>query len=166
MRSALVVAVIAIAAGCGSNEPEKPKACAQLYQMLDQLEKAGFPKAFAQGIAPAVDAWPWWWALVLLLLVYLYAHYAFASLVVHVIGAHLLPDAVVQAPPVERADDAIVWLIRFPRVVVAAVVGAGLATAGVIMQSLFRNPLAEPSLTGVGPGAVLGADRARSANCN
>jgi len=37
------------------------------------------------------------------------------------------------------------------------VVGAGLATAGAMMQSLFRNPLAEPSLTGVGPGAVLGA---------
>jgi iron complex transport system permease protein len=58
---------------------------------------------------------------------------------------------------VTRADDAIVWLIRLPRVVVAAVVGAGLATAGAMMQSLFRNPLAEPSLTGVGPGAVLGA---------
>ena len=38
MRRALVVAVIAIAAGCGNSEPEKPKACAQLYQMLDQLE--------------------------------------------------------------------------------------------------------------------------------
>jgi iron complex transport system permease protein len=58
---------------------------------------------------------------------------------------------------VSRADEAIVWLIRLPRVLVAAVVGAGLATAGAMMQSLFRNPLAEPSLTGVGPGAVLGA---------
>jgi iron complex transport system permease protein len=50
-----------------------------------------------------------------------------------------------------------VWLIRLPRVLVAAIVGAGLAAAGAMMQSLFRNPLAEPSLTGVGPGAVLGA---------
>jgi len=79
-----------------------------------------------------------------------------ARLVVQVIGTHLLPGAIVHAPPVDRAEDAIVWLIRLPRVVVAAVVGAGLATAGVIMQSLFRNPLAEPGLTGVGPGAVLG----------
>jgi iron complex transport system permease protein len=55
------------------------------------------------------------------------------------------------------ADEAIVWLIRTPRVLVAAIVGAGLATAGVVMQALFRNPLAEPSLTGVGPGAVFGA---------
>jgi iron complex transport system permease protein len=59
--------------------------------------------------------------------------------------------------PVERADEAIVWVIRLPRVLVAGIVGAGLATAGAMMQSLFRNPLAEPSLTGVGPGAVLGA---------
>lgn len=59
--------------------------------------------------------------------------------------------------PVARADEAIVWLIRLPRVLVAGIVGTGLATAGVLMQSLFRNPLAEPSLTGVGPGAVLGA---------
>ena len=59
--------------------------------------------------------------------------------------------------PITRADEAIVWLIRVPRVIVAAIVGAGLATAGALMQGLFRNPLAEPSLTGVGPGAVLGA---------
>ena len=55
-----------------------------LMMLAGQLEKAGFPKAFAQAIAAAVDGWPWWWALVLLLVVYLYAHYAFASLVAHV----------------------------------------------------------------------------------
>jgi iron complex transport system permease protein len=69
---------------------------------------------------------------------------------------HVVMRALVGAP-VARADEAIVWLIRLPRVLVAGIVGAGLATAGVLMQSLFRNPLAEPSLTGVGPGAVLGA---------
>jgi len=77
--------------------------------------------------------------------------------VLHVLAAKALPSGWVDASAVTRADDAIVWLIRLPRVVVAAVVGAGLATAGAMMQSLFRNPLAEPSLTGVGPGAVLGA---------
>ncbi len=79
------------------------------------------------------------------------------TMVVRVLGVKLLPVGWVDASPITRADEAIVWLIRFPRVIVAGVIGAGLATAGVIMQSLFRNPLAEPSLTGVGQGAVLGA---------
>lgn len=79
------------------------------------------------------------------------------SMVVRVIAVKLLPAGWLDLPPLTRADEAIVWLVRVPRVLVAAIVGAGLATAGAIMQSLFRNPLAEPSLTGVGPGAVLGA---------
>jgi iron complex transport system permease protein len=77
--------------------------------------------------------------------------------VLDVLAAKLLPGVGPLASPVSRADEAIVWLIRVPRVLVAAVVGAGLATAGALMQGLFRNPLAEPSFTGVGPGAVLGA---------
>lgn len=56
-----------------------------------------------------------------------------------------------------RADEVIVWMIRLPRALVAALVGAGLATAGALMQALFRNPLAEPGLMGAGAGAVLGA---------
>jgi iron complex transport system permease protein len=79
------------------------------------------------------------------------------STVVHVIALKLAPAGWVDAASVTRADEAIVWLIRLPRVLVAVVVGAALATAGALMQGLFRNPLAEPSLTGVGPGAVLGA---------
>jgi iron complex transport system permease protein len=78
------------------------------------------------------------------------------STVVRVLAMKLLPGLVDPAG-LAPADVAIVWLIRLPRVLVAVVVGAGLATAGAIMQGLFRNPLAEPSLTGVGPGAVLGA---------
>jgi cobalamin transport system permease protein len=79
------------------------------------------------------------------------------SMVIRVLAAKMLPAAWLDLPAVMRADEAIVWLIRLPRVLVAAIVGAGLATAGAMMQSLFRNPLAEPSLTGVGPGAVFGA---------
>jgi iron complex transport system permease protein len=78
------------------------------------------------------------------------------STVIRVLAMKLLPGLVDPAG-LAPADVAIVWLIRLPRVLVAVVVGAGLATAGAIMQGLFRNPLAEPSLTGVGPGAVLGA---------
>ena len=57
---------------------------------------------------------------------------------------------------VSDTDQLVVWIIRIPRVLVAAAVGAGLGTAGAIMQGLFRNPLAEPGLMGIGPGAALG----------
>jgi iron complex transport system permease protein len=79
------------------------------------------------------------------------------STVVRVIGIKLLPAGWIDRAAITPADQAIVWLIRLPRAIVAGIVGAGLATAGAIMQGLFRNPLAEPTLTGVGPGAVLGA---------
>jgi iron complex transport system permease protein len=79
------------------------------------------------------------------------------SMVLRVLAAKTLPVAWFDLPAITRADEAIVWHIRLPRVLVAAIVGAGLATAGAMMQSLFRNPLAEPTLTGVGPGAVFGA---------
>jgi iron complex transport system permease protein len=77
--------------------------------------------------------------------------------VVKVLAVKVMPPAWIDSSGVSSADVTIVWLMRLPRVLVAAIVGAGLSTAGVLMQGLFRNPLAEPSLTGVGPGAVLGA---------
>ncbi|WP_051425566.1 FecCD family ABC transporter permease [Jiangella gansuensis] len=49
------------------------------------------------------------------------------------------------------------WLVRFPRVVLALLVGAALATAGALMQGVFGNPLAEPAIVGVSPGAAVGA---------
>jgi iron complex transport system permease protein len=61
-----------------------------------------------------------------------------------------------QQSGVTETDQLVVWIIRVPRVLVAGVVGAGLGTAGAIMQGLFRNPLAEPGLMGIGPGAALG----------
>jgi iron complex transport system permease protein len=72
------------------------------------------------------------------------------------IGARLLPFGF-DASQVSRADQVIIWDIRLPRAIVAAFVGAGLAVAGALLQGLFRNPLAEPSIVGVAPGAVLGA---------
>lgn len=56
----------------------------------------------------------------------------------------------------ERSEAAIVYLIRFPRVLAAALVGACLALSGVIMQGLFRNPLADAGLIGVSSGGALG----------
>jgi iron complex transport system permease protein len=79
------------------------------------------------------------------------------STILQVAAAKLLPAAWVGAARPAEADSVIVWLIRVPRVVVAAFVGAGLAAGGAVMQGLFRNPLAEPGLTGAGAGAVLGA---------
>ncbi len=49
----------------------------------------------------------------------------------------------------------IIWESRIPRTVVAALAGAGLAVAGLVMQTLFRNPLAGPSVLGVSSGASL-----------
>jgi len=51
----------------------------------------------------------------------------------------------------------ILWSLRFPRVVLGALVGAMLATAGAAYQGVFRNPLADPYLLGSASGAVLGA---------
>ena len=55
-----------------------------LVMLAGQFEKAGFPNAFAHAASGLVDGWPWWWALAALVVLYLYAHYAFASLVAHV----------------------------------------------------------------------------------
>lgn len=56
-----------------------------------------------------------------------------------------------------RSQENIVWIIRFPRVLLAAVVGAGLAVIGAVMQALTRNPLADPFLLGISSGASVGA---------
>lgn len=53
--------------------------------------------------------------------------------------------------------DLIVWEYSVPRAVAGVVVGAGLAVGGCIMQSLMRNPLADPYTTGVASGASFGA---------
>jgi iron complex transport system permease protein len=52
---------------------------------------------------------------------------------------------------------AIVWELRAPRTVLAAIVGAGLGMVGAAMQSATRNPLADPHLLGVSAGAAFGA---------
>ncbi len=51
----------------------------------------------------------------------------------------------------------VVWQLRLPRMLQAAAVGGLLAWAGVVMQSLFRNPLADPGLIGVSAGAAAAA---------
>ncbi|MFD9242121.1 FecCD family ABC transporter permease [Streptomyces sp. NPDC059556] len=53
--------------------------------------------------------------------------------------------------------DGIVWDLRLPRTLLAAVCGAGLAVCGAVMQSLLRNPLADPFVLGISSGASTGA---------
>ncbi len=53
------------------------------------------------------------------------------------------------------AEEAVVWVIRVPRMILAALVGAGLGVSGAALQGLFRNPLADPSLIGVSSGAAF-----------
>jgi iron complex transport system permease protein len=66
-------------------------------------------------------------------------------------------DLVTSGPVDGDLQNAIFWDIRLPRVLVACLVGAALAVAGVILQDLFLNPLTDPYVTGVSSGAALGA---------
>lgn len=52
-------------------------------------------------------------------------------------------------------EEAVVWVIRVPRMLMAAAVGAGLGISGAALQGLFRNPLADPGLIGVSSGAAF-----------
>jgi len=58
---------------------------------------------------------------------------------------------------VTRAAEVIVFQLRLPRVLLAAVVGGALAASGSVFQGLFRNALADPAIIGVSSGAALGA---------
>ena len=60
-------------------------------------------------------------------------------------------------PLSEVATSDIVREIRLPRVIIAGLVGAGLATAGALMQTVFLNPLADPGIIGVSSGAAVAA---------
>ena len=60
-------------------------------------------------------------------------------------------------PGPDPTVDVIVWDLRAPRALLAVIVGAGLALAGSGMQTLVRNPLADPYLLGVSAGASVGA---------
>lgn len=60
-------------------------------------------------------------------------------------------------PKPDVTADLIVWHLRMPRIVLALIVGGGLSVAGVAIQALVRNPLAEPYILGISSGASAGA---------
>jgi iron complex transport system permease protein len=75
--------------------------------------------------------------------------------VVRALGARLHVPGV--ASPLSETEESILWELRVPRVVLAALVGGMLALSGATYQGVFRNPLADPYLLGVAAGAGLGA---------
>jgi len=80
-----------------------------------------------------------------------------AATVARVLASHIFPLGWVDLSDIGEPEQVIVWLIRTPRVMVAALVGAGLAVAGAQMQGLFRNALASPDIIGSSAGGALGA---------
>ncbi len=70
--------------------------------------------------------------------------------------AHKLAPGLV-TPDWSAGREAIVWDIRFPRAILACCVGAGLAIVGASLQSVTRNPLADPHLLGISAGGAFGA---------
>ena len=71
------------------------------------------------------------------------------------------PAAVLQSLLNPKTTDSmlntIIWRIRFPRVLLSALVGASLSLGGLVFQALLRNPLAEPYILGISGGSAVGA---------
>lgn len=80
---------------------------------------------------------------------------AFAILANHLFGAPLPSDGHIAA-----STQNVIWRLRFPRILLGAAVGAGLALSGVVMQASVQNTLAEPYILGISSGASLGATAA------
>ena len=106
-----------------------------LAATLDQSGRATRPARVTQG------------------LVLLLAFAGFASLGSGATGVSLLD----MLDGLTDREALILWNIRLPRLMMGALVGAALAVSGALMQGLFRNPLADPGIVGVGAGAGLGA---------
>jgi iron complex transport system permease protein len=66
-------------------------------------------------------------------------------------------DAVAADPQLRALARDVLWEIRLPRTVLAAITGASLGLAGAVLQGLLRNPLADPGVIGVSASAALGA---------
>jgi cobalamin transport system permease protein len=77
--------------------------------------------------------------------------------ILSIILSKIVPHHWVAHLPIPESQVVIIWLIRIPRVIVAALVGAALAVAGAQMQGLFQNPLASPDIVATSSGSALGA---------
>ena len=97
----------------------------------------------------------WRWGLLLALLLSLLLSAGFGQ--VHLSSGEVWA-ALRHGPNGTAEADIIVWTLRGPRILLAALVGASLAAAGVAFQALLRNELADPYLVGVSAGASVGAE--------
>ncbi len=102
--------------------------------------------------------WVWWAAAVVVLTVAVLGVLIGSvpislDSIARVAGAHLFGTA----GPVDPVQNQIVWDVRLPRVLAGVLVGAALAVTGVVIQAVVRNPLGDPYVIGVTPGASLGA---------
>ena len=115
------------------------------------------------GARPASRSYPWWHIGMGLAAVVLIAVIAGGIGSVYIPPLSLAKIVAAKVPLLHVSGswpdswDTIIWEIRFPRIVVASLVGASLAISGATYQGLFRNPLASPYLIGVASGAGLGA---------
>lgn len=79
------------------------------------------------------------------------------DVVIRVLAFQVFPAGWIDISQTSDANQVVVWLVRVPRVLVAALVGASLGLAGAQMQGLFRNALASPDIIGSSSGGALGA---------
>lgn len=103
--------------------------------------------------ADRLERWPALWTAVLL------AALAAAAAISAAAGAVAIPAGELWSA-LTAADHplhAVLWQVRLPRIAVAVLVGAALAVSGALMQTVVRNPLADPGLLGVNAGAGLAA---------
>ncbi|WP_235039622.1 FecCD family ABC transporter permease [Vreelandella profundi] len=103
--------------------------------------------------------WRWLWLTPLVLFIALMAGTAIGetSIPIDTIFKVLANQLFGADYAVDRIDAGIIWNYRLSRAIVAACCGTGLALAGVVLQALLRNPLADPYLMGISAGASTGA---------
>jgi len=92
-----------------------------------------------------------------LLLVLLVAMFLGISMGSTTSGIKLVFQSLLKAKESDPMLDTIIWQIRFPRVLLATLVGAALSLGGLVFQALLRNPLAEPYILGISGGSAIGA---------
>jgi iron complex transport system permease protein len=92
-----------------------------------------------------------------LLLVLLIAMFLGISMGSTTSGIKVVFQSLLKAKESDPMLDTIIWQIRFPRVLLATLVGAALSLGGLVFQALLRNPLAEPYILGISGGSAIGA---------
>jgi iron complex transport system permease protein len=129
------------------------------------VENAPLEKSKKSAHAERVSRWKIHIVLLLLLffaVVFLSLNLGFSQIPVQDVSQILLKNIpgigeFVHLTPFQIEKESIIMLVRLPRILCGALVGAALAAAGTIFQGMFRNPMADPFVIGASQGAALGA---------